>query len=87
MLQQSFKAGKADTAAEVLHNIRNAMTPMINGLDRLGKAFKITDSLHVKEAVENLSDPDCDPAKAEKFVQYLDASFDRIGTVHAEASD
>ncbi len=87
LLQQSFKAGKADTAAEVLHNIRNAMTPMINGLDRLGKAFKITDSLHVKEAVENLSDPDCDPAKAEKFVQYLDASFDRIGTVHAEASE
>jgi sensor domain CHASE-containing protein len=87
LLQQSFKAGKADTAAEVLHNIRNAMTPMINGLDRLGKAFNVSDGLHVKEAVEQLSDPNVDPEKAGKFVQYLDASFDRVVTVHGEASD
>jgi signal transduction histidine kinase len=87
LLQQSFKAGKADTAAEVLHNIRNAMTPMINGLERVAKAFKVTDGLHVKQAVEELSNPDVDPEKAKKFVQYLDASFDRIVAVHAEASD
>ncbi len=87
LLHQSFKAGKADTAAEVLHNIRNAMTPMINGLDRIGKVFKITDGLHVKRAVEELSDADCDSDKASKFLQYLDASFDRVVTVHAEALD
>ena len=87
LLQQSFKAGKADTAAEVLHNIRNAMTPMINGLDRIGKVFKVTDGLHVKQAVEQLSDVDCDPGKASKYVQYLDASFDHIAKVHAEAMD
>ena len=87
LLHQSFKAGKADTAAEVLHNIRNAMTPMINGLERLGKVFKVSDGLRVKEAVEQLSNPDVDTEKARKFVQYLDAAFDRIGAVHAEASD
>lgn len=87
LLHQSFKAGKADTAAEVLHNIRNAMTPMINGLDRVGKVFKVTDSLHVKEAVEQLSDQECDPDKAGKYVQYLDASFDHIANVHAEAME
>jgi sensor domain CHASE-containing protein len=87
LLHQSFKAGKADTAAEVLHNIRNAMTPMINGLDRIGKVFKVTDGLHVKEAVEQLSSADCDSDKAGKYVQYLDASFDRVVTVHAEALD
>jgi len=87
LLHQSFKAGKADTAAEVLHNIRNAMTPMINGLDRIGKVFKVTDGLHVKQAVEQLSDADCDPGKASKYVQYLDASFDRIAAVHADAMD
>ena len=87
LLHQSFKAGKADTAGEVLHNIRNAMTPMINGLDRLGKAFRVTEGLHVKEAVEQLANPDCDPEKAEKYVEYLDASFDRVVAVHAEALD
>ncbi len=87
LLHQSFKAGKADTAAEVLHNIRNAMTPMINGLDRLNKAFKVTDGLHVSEAVEQLSDPDCAPDRVGKYIQYVGASFDRVKSVNAEASD
>ncbi len=87
LLQQSFKAGKADTAAEVLHNIRNAMTPMINGLDRMGKAFKVTDTLHVEEAVQQLGDPDCDPDKASKLLQYLATAFDRVGEVHDEATE
>jgi len=87
LLHQSFKAGKADTAAEVLHNIRNALTPMINGLERVGKAFKVGDGLHVKEAVEQLSDPESDPEKAGKYVQYLGASFDRLEAVHSEARD
>ena len=85
LLQQSFKAGKADTAAEVMHNIRNAMTPMINGLDRVRKAFRVTDELHVEKAIDQLSDPACDPQKAEKLVQYLDASFKRVAEVNEEA--
>ena len=87
LLQQSFKAGKADTAAEVLHNIRNAMTPMINGLDRLGRAFRVTDGLHVDEAVEQLGDTDCDPDKAGKLRQYLASAFARVEEVHGEATD
>lgn len=87
LLQQSFKAGKADTAAEVLHNIRNAMTPMINGIERVSKAFKVGDGLHVHEAVEQLSDPECEAEKAGKYVQYLGASFERLETVHSEARE
>ena len=87
LLHQSFKAGKADTAAEVLHNIRNAMTPLINGLDRLGKAHKVTDGLHFGEAIEKLSNPACDPQLAGKYLQYLGASFDRIAAVNSEACD
>src|SRR5690606_19741701 len=47
LLEQSFKAGKADTAAEVLHNIRNALTPMINGIDRVMRTCRSTASLRV----------------------------------------
>jgi len=86
LLYQSFKAGKADTAAEVLHNIRNAMTPMINGLERLAKSFRIGDELRVEEATQQLSDPDCPPERAGKFIQYIDASFARIKAVNEEAS-
>ncbi|MDH3611752.1 MAG: ATP-binding protein [Gammaproteobacteria bacterium] len=87
LLLQSFKAGKADTAAEVLHNIRNAMTPMINGLERLAKSFKIAEDLRVGEATQQLSDPDCPPDRADKFIQYIDASFARVKAVNDEASE
>jgi sensor domain CHASE-containing protein len=85
LLFQSFKAGKADTAAEVLHNIRNAMTPMINGLDRLSKSFKVTDDLRVDEATDQISDPDCAPERASKFIQYIKASFNRVKNVNEKA--
>jgi two-component system NtrC family sensor kinase len=87
LLFQSFKAGKADTAAEVLHNIRNAMTPMINGVERLSKAFKVTDGLRVDQATAALAEPDCPPQKASKFIQYIDASFEHVKSVNAEASE
>ncbi len=87
LLDQSFKAGKADTAAEVLHNIRNAMTPMINGLERLRKAFNATERLRVAEATNELGDPDCPPERKQKFLQYIRASFDHVTSVGKEAAD
>ena len=85
LLDQSFKAGKADTAAEVLHNIRNSMTPMINGLDRLVRAMNVTDEIRFSEALEQLKDPDCPPDRALKLVQYLDASFRHIEATSEDA--
>lgn len=87
LLFQSFKAGKADTAAEVLHNIRNAMTPMINGLDRLSRSFKVADDLRVDEATDQISDPDCPPERASKFIQYITASFNRVKKVNEDATE
>ncbi len=78
LLDQSFKAGKADTAAEVLHNIRNAMTPMINGLDRLSRALRVPGSLRVVEALAQAEDPECAPERRKKFLQYIGASFSHI---------
>jgi two-component system NtrC family sensor kinase len=87
LLDQSFKAGKADTAAEVMHNIRNAMTPMINGLDRLRKSFRVTENLRVPESVQQLKSPDCPPERKEKFLEYIVASFERVATVGFDASE
>ncbi len=87
LLDQSFKAGKADTAAEVMHNIRNAMTPMINGLERLRKSFKVTDNLRVAEATQQIASADCPPERKEKFLEYIVASFERVETVGSDAID
>jgi C4-dicarboxylate-specific signal transduction histidine kinase len=86
-LDQSFKAGKADTAAEVLHNIRNAMTPLINGIERLTKSCAVGDTLRIAEVTKELADPDCPPERAGKLLQYVDASFKRMAEVRVSAAD
>ena len=87
LLIQSFKAGKADTAAEVLHNIRNAMTPMINGAERLGKALRVPGELRVADAVGQLRDSNCPPERVAKLVDYVEASFEHIRKTNDEAAD
>lgn len=87
LLDQSFKAGKADTAAEVLHNIRNAMTPMINGLERLGRSFRASERLRVEEATQEIANPDCKPERRQQFLQYIAASFEHLAKVGLEAAE
>jgi two-component system, NtrC family, sensor kinase len=87
LLDQSFKAGKADTAAEVMHNIRNAMTPMINGLERLSRSFGAASDLRVEDAISELTNPNCAPERREKFLQYLDVSFKHLEGTSRAASD
>lgn len=87
LLEQSFKAGKADTAAEVLHNIRNAMTPLINGLDRLAKHFKVTDSLRINQVTGELRNPDGPGERRQKLIQYVDSAFSHVKDTCKEASD
>ena len=87
LLDQSFKAGKADTAAEVLHNIRNAMTPMINGIDRLGRNFDVTSKLKVRQAIEELTSGECPPDRAEKMLRYLGSAFAHIENSGKDATE
>ncbi len=86
LLDQSFKAGKADTAAEVMHNIRNAMTPMINGLERLRKSFRVTEGLRIADASEQIASDECSAERKQKFLDYIGASFKHIKNVGSEAS-
>lgn len=78
LLDQSFKAGKADTAAEVLHNIRNAMTPLINGIDRLSKQFRFAGNLRVQQATTELADAACPPERREKLLKYVESAFGHV---------
>ncbi len=87
LLEQSFKAGKADTAAEVLHNIRNAMTPLINSIDRLSKELNVTDGLKVRQAIEELAGDECPADRAGKLLQYIESAFTHIEGTNRSACE
>ena len=87
MLEQSFKAGRADTAAEVLHNIRNAMTPLINGIDRIGQQLGTAKKLKIKRATEEIRDPDCPEDRRDKLLTYVESAFDRVLESNNESNE
>jgi sensor domain CHASE-containing protein len=85
LLEQSFKAGKADTAAEVLHNIRNAMTPLINGIDRMSRKLRFVGNLRVLQAAGELAHPECSAERRGKLLQYVESAFKQV-TASGEAA-
>ncbi len=86
-LEQSFKAGKADNAAEVLHNIRNTMTPLINSIDRLRKDIDVTAGLRVSQAVDELAGDECPAERAGKLLQYIASAFSHIEGTNRSAGE
>ncbi len=84
LLDQSFKAGKADTAAEVMHNVRNAMTPTINGVDRIRHLFRESGSLRIADALQQLDDPNCTAERKRKLLRYIGGSFERLKDIGDE---
>ena len=87
LLDQSLKAGKADNAAEVLHNIRNAMTPLINSIDRLAKDLNVTDRLKVRQAVGELTGNNCPADRSGKLLQYIESAFSHIEGTNRNAGE
>lgn len=85
LLEQSFKAGKADTAAEVLHNIRNAMTPLVNGIDRVADELRFAGDRRISDAVAQLAAPDCAPERREKLLQYIETAHCKVRSVNEGA--
>ncbi len=85
LLEQSFKAGKADTAAEVLHNIRNALTPMINGIDRVTRMFQSETARRIPQAAAELGDPECPPERREKLLAYIRSAFEHVDATRESA--
>lgn len=85
LVEQSFKAGKADTAAEVLHNIRNAMTPVVNAADAVSRTLRDVASLRLKQAADELDDPDCPAERRAGLLRYVAAAAERLRQAGANA--
>lgn len=81
LLQQSFNAGKADTAAALLHNVRNAMTPLVNGIEALGRNFGFVRSMRVSRAIDELRTGNSSQERREALLQYLQTAFDHVRTM------
>jgi signal transduction histidine kinase len=87
LVDQSFNAGRADTTAEVLHNIRNAMTPVVDVAENLSTALEEIKSLRFRQAADELADSGCDEQRRKDLLRYLAAAADRTREIGSRAID
>jgi signal transduction histidine kinase len=86
LVDQSFNAGRADTAAEVLHNIRNAMTPVVDVAESLSGALDEITSLRFRQAADELADENCDEQRRRDLLRYMIAASDRTKEIGSRAT-
>lgn len=86
LVEQSFRAGRADTAGDMLHNVRNAMTPLVNVTESLSGTLQDLSSLRLTQAAAELSDPECPDDRRGALLEYVAAAADQIEKVSDDAA-
>lgn len=77
-IEQSFKAGIAEVAAGVLHNIRNLLMPIVNAVATARDSVAAPAGRNAARAIEELG---CDSTERErrvKLLRYLQATHDEV---------
>ncbi len=71
LLEQAYQAGRSEVAEDVLHNIRNALTPLIADLDSLGEDLGDLPLEQRQQAVVELASADCNLQKRHELNEFL----------------
>lgn len=72
---QSYKAGRAETTSTVLHNIRNALTPLVNRAASASTAVSAIGGGNMLRAAEELASDGLEPQRRQKLSEYLSVAL------------
>ena len=86
-IEQSFKAGMAEVAAGLLHNVRNALMPAINNVAMAREAMIRRSDDNLFLAFDEIGRPDTDAERREKLLKFVATSHGRSVQKRAEAVD
>ena len=78
LLEQSYLSGMAEIAAGVMHNIRNALSPVAVTLWKLSETASEPPPAHLETALGELKSADTVPERRGKLLEYLEATFDKL---------
>lgn len=77
---QSFAIGKADSAADIMHNVRNALSPVQAILGKLDQRLHFPAETNVKRALDELEDARLQPDRRAKLLAFVKAAFAKLQT-------
>lgn len=85
--EQSYRAGLAEMAAGVLHNVRNALGPILVRTERLIDHCHAPDDPHAEVAARELEDTSTPPERKARLAQYLVLSRRDLARVNVGMSE
>ncbi len=86
-IEQSYKAGMAEVAAGLLHNVRNALMPAINNVAMAREAMMRRSDDNLFLAFDEIGQPGTDTERRKKLLKFVATSHDRSVRRRAEAID
>lgn len=73
---QSFELGKTQNSIDVMHNVRNGLSPLGAILSRLNEDLHLTSQNNVSKALRELAMPDLPTARQQKLVAFVAAALE-----------
>ena len=86
LLDQSFRAGQAEAAAGVLHNVRNALSPLVGRIDGCSDLLRDAPISTVERARAELARDDIAPARKEALARFQNLALERLAGMVKETS-
>ncbi|NLH18309.1 MAG: HAMP domain-containing protein [Phycisphaerae bacterium] len=83
---QAFWSGMSEMASGVLHNLRNALTPITTEIESLCQQVEQVPVQRLRQAINELASPATEPDRKEKLTRFVDsgrdAMIDLIAQIH-----
>jgi two-component system NtrC family sensor kinase len=86
LTDQAFLSGMSEMASGVLHNMRNALTPITTEIESLCREVEQVPVQHLQQAIAEMALPMTEPLRREKLVQFVNSGRDNlielVGRIH-----
>ncbi|MBM4102993.1 MAG: HAMP domain-containing protein [Planctomycetes bacterium] len=71
LVEKSYISGMAEMASGILHNARNALSPLVSGMERMGEKITAMDSSELRCAVQEIQQDNMDPKRKADLQRFL----------------
>jgi signal transduction histidine kinase len=78
LLEKSYQSGMAEIAAGVIHNVRNALSPVVVTVSHLSDVAVAPPVAHLSEAFEELKSANTPPERRQLLVEYIEAAVQTL---------
>lgn len=87
LAEMSYQVGRSDVASGVLHNVRNALSPLANQLQRGRSILATPPGAHLAQAISELGDAQTPSERRGKLADYIGASMEQQAELRRSAAE